>query len=226
MDEPKFLYDNILSAYSNELTASKISATQIDQDAGVSVAADSFGICFPDRSGSLEIQTSVDGMSYVTVAGFSFQQKKTLYSFFDSTSSQYWRIVFDAATTFSVIKLGESFELSERNYGSVGPPALNQKSYLMDDELFSGQWIGRRSFFRRTSVNYNARHTLLSEVRTNIFELIEHLRFGGGTFYAWRPDTFPQDVIYGYSLSEIGISTGSINYGDFKITIDGIGERA
>jgi hypothetical protein len=60
-------------------------------------------------------------------------------------------------------------------------------------------------------------------VKENAMDLFEALRDGEGVFYAWRPETYPGDVIYGFLASEIKpTNAGTLDFLDFDIQLTGI----
>jgi len=229
LNNPRFLFKDILNL--NELSADFSTETQIDHDNTSNIVANSIGLSHPKRAGSLQVFYSTNGADYTLIDTFNFSEGKTLFAFFNSENRRWWRITFDAETEFSVIKLGEYLELDNRNWSGVSPPPLSQKTTYLNEGGMKGQWLGKRKLSRRASANYNSNHLFLSDSRKifgeddNLFDLIEHLRKGGGVFFSWRPDSYINDAIYGYSSSAVTLSTGRIDFVNFSIVIDGIVNR-
>jgi hypothetical protein len=220
---PAFLYSSVLTGWPNELSAKRRAFTSIDGDAGAPVPVDSVGICMPDASGTLQVYSSTDNASWTLRASAPAYSMRNSLTFFESVTAQYWRVTAVGFASAAVIKLGRAVRMAQDNYGNVQPPAFNQSVNMTPQEMVMGQWLGRQSYGRTARASYQFDHITASWVRANAMDLIAALRTGAGAFFAWRPDKYPQDVIYGHLSGAIELSNSGVR--DFMtgtIAIDGV----
>jgi hypothetical protein len=220
-NQPAFLYTNALGT--NQYPATRESITTLSYDNEVDVSCSGIGIARADRNGTVTAYYSADGTSWTEFGAMNFAANKATMAQFDLVSAQHWRVVFDAATNVGVIKVGRVLQMDQRNYGGVDPAPFNQTDSSRPSTLERGQWLGRHAHGRRASATYTATHTSMQWVKENAMDLFEALRDGEGVFYAWRPETYPGDVIYGFLASEIKpTNAGTLDFLDFDIQLTGI----
>jgi hypothetical protein len=218
-NQPAFLYNSVIDD-GNDLSAKLSTHTVMTGSAG---ACSAIGIARPSRDGTATVQKSSNNSTWETVDYFEFAANRCMLGFFESSSSDYWRVVFDDETTLAVVKLGLALRMTQRNYQGVAPAIYNQQSSLSPREMNRGQYLGRQSYARVAKAEYQTDKTTMVFLRSDVMPMIEALREGAGVFYAWRPDKYPQDVIYGNLSGGISPETaGTLNFMQFSIAIDGI----
>lgn len=218
---PLFLYTNALGT--NEFPATRQTITTLSYDNTEAVTCSGIGVCRADRNGRVSAYYSSDGSAYTLAGQLNFAADKTAMTTFDEVSARYWRVVFDASTSVGVVKVGQVLAMQHNNYANVTPPQYAQTDSRRPGALNRGQWLGRQVHGRRTEAEYNATHVTRAWIDANALPLFRSLRDGAGVFYAWRPDTYPQDVIYGFLSSPINpTNQGTLTFVDFTIQLTGI----
>lgn len=224
-NQPVFLYTNALGT--NEFPASLSTITTVSKDNVSPFVCSGIGIARAKRNGSVQAQYSSNGSDWTTAATLFFSADKAAMTTFTAVSARYWRAVFDAETQVGVIKIGAALEMDQRNYIGVQPVPYAQEDSRRPNNLSMGQWLGRQAHARRASATYTCGHTTMAWIKQNAGTLIEALRDGTGVFYAWRPETYPQDVIYGFLSSPINPTlAGTLSHMDMTIELSGIYDTA
>lgn len=220
MNAPAFLVNDIFDG--NELTSKRQSVETIVSDLDGEIACSGVGIALPDRNGTVTVQSSSDGSSWITEAVVSFAAHRVILGLFEPAVYPHWRLVFDAPTELSVVKLGLVHRMPQDNYSGVNPPRLNQEDVQQPQSYVSGAFLGRQAFGRVGSATYTQEHAKMADTRLYM-DLVEQLREGRGAFYAWRPDKYPNDVIYGILSGEISPeNTGVRDYMGLSISLTGV----
>lgn len=226
-NQPAFLYTSVLSGLTNELNAQRYTFPPLNPlilgDAGVATECDCVGISMPNESGTLSVYSSPDGSTWTLRASAGAYKMRNSLTFFDSVTARYWYVQAIGFTSVAVIKLGKALRMDQRNYGGVAPTAFNQSVNMTPQSLTMGQWLHRQAYGRTGGMSYQFDHITTNWIRTNAMTMIEALREGAGVFYAWRPEKYPQDVIYGHLSGEIRpTNSGTLSYMSGTIAIDGV----
>ena len=224
---PAFLYNSVLSGLTNELNAKRYIVPPLNPlifgDAGEGTECDAIGISMPDNNGTVQVASSPDGVNWTVVATVPAYKMRNSLTFFDAVSARYWYVVLSGFTSVAVIKVGKALRMDQRNYIGVAPTAFNQNVNMTPQSQTMGQWMHRQAYGRTGGMSYQFDHTTTTWIRTNAMTMIEALREGAGVFYAWRPEKYPQDVIYGHLSNPINLTnTGTLNYLSGTIAIDGV----
>lgn len=220
---PAFLYTSILTGLTNELNAQRNAITTINADAGAATECDCVGVSMPNESGILKVYSSPDAYTWTLRADAGVYKNRNSMTFFDSATARYWYVQAIGFSSVAVIKLGKALRMNQNNYVGVAPTAYNQSVNMTPKSMTMGQWLGRQAYGRTGGMSYQFDHITTTWIRTNAMTMIESLREGAGVFYGWRPEKYPQDVIYGHLSSEIRLTnSGTLNYISGTIAIDGV----
>lgn len=220
---PAFLYSSVLSGLTNELNAKRNAIGTINGDAGAATECDCVGVSMPNENGTLQVYSSPDNATFTLRATVSVYKMRNSMAFFDAVTARYWRVVASGFSTVAVIKLGKALRMNQNNYGGVAPTAFNQSVNMTPKSMTMGQWLGRQAYGRTGGMSYKFDHITNAWIRANAMTMIEALREGAGVFYGWRPEKYPQDVIYGHLSSAIQLSnSGTLSYLTGTIAIDGV----
>jgi hypothetical protein len=226
-NQPAFLYSSVLTGWPNELNAKRYIFTPLNPiitgAPDESTECDCVGISMPNESGTLQVYSSDDGSAWtlrVTAPAYKMRNSMT---FFDAVDAPFWYVQAVGFSSVAVIKLGRAVRMDQRNYQGVAPTAFNQSVNMTPQSMSMGQWLGRQAYGRTGGMSYQFDHTTATWIRTNAMTMIEALREGAGVFYAWRPDKYPQDVIYGHLSNPVNLTnTGTLSYMSGTIAIDGV----
>lgn len=224
---PAFLYTSVLSGLTNELNARRYTFSALNPiivgSAATATECDCVGICMPDADGSLVVYSSTNGYTWVLRETVPVYKMRNSLTFFDAVTARYWYVQAVGFSSVAVIKLGKALRMDQSNYVGVAPTAFNQSVNMTPQSQTMGQWLGRQAYGRTGGMSYKFDHITNAWIRANAMAMIEALREGAGVFYGWRPDKYPQDVIYGHLSSAIQLSnSGTLSYMTGTIAIDGV----
>lgn len=225
---PAFLYSNVMDSLSNELNGVRYTfpaSLIVAGDAGVATEVDAIGVSMPDSDGIIFLYsgTSSSGPWTLVGAGGAYKMRNALRLFDAPVTSRHWLVQASGFTSAAVIKVGKAVRIDQNNYQGTSPPVYNQSVSLKPSGLNKGQWLGRQSYGRTATASYSFDHITSAWWRANAIDLVEALRDGKGVFYAWRPDKYPQDVLYGHLSGPVRISnTGTKSFVGGEIQISGV----
>jgi hypothetical protein len=220
-NRPEFLFGNALNT--NQFPATQELFSVLSHENEGIFEAHGIGICRANRNGTVTAQYSADGSAWVTAGVLSFAANSSAMLEFGQYFGKFWRAVFDAPTLVGVIKIGKVLKMHQSNYADVTPAPYGQEDSRRPSTMSKGQWLGRHAHGRRASMTYTSTHTSLQWVKENGVELFEALRDGEGVFYRWRPEKYPQDVIYGFLASDIKpTNAGTRDHTEFSIELSGL----
>lgn len=225
---PAFLYSSVLTGLPNEFNGVRFTFPLVPivvGNPGTPTECDCVGVSMPNESGTLQVYSSPTGAdgSFTLRATVGVSKMRNTMEFFDAVTEQFWFVTAVGFTSVAVIKIGKAVRMDQLNYGGVAPTAFNQTVNMTPQSMSMGQWLGRQAYGRVGGMSYKFDHTTSAWIRENAMGLVAALREGAGVFYAWRPEKYPQDVIYGHLSSPINISnSGTLSYMTGEIAIDGV----
>ncbi|RMG72053.1 MAG: hypothetical protein D6711_13775 [Chloroflexi bacterium] len=228
---PAILYDSILTDYPNEYTGQVtewMGMLTINHDAGTDVTCSAIGLARHSLTGQgVTVWYSTNGSTYNTAGVFYPTPGKTFFGLFEQQTARYWRVTIPGLTgftnSFAVIKLGQALRLQRTIYGGVTPPRFNQTGLKVPQVLQRGQFLNRHTYAKRVRTTYRSDTITGSWARTNLVPLQDHVLTGGGVFYLWRPDDYPDSAVYGFIPSGIQFSNaGPRDFMSVEFEVSGI----
>lgn len=138
---------------------------------------------------------------------------------FNKTTKRFWVIYISASgnepgihqLTLGHIKLGNVLRLERPMYVGLKPWGMGMKQEGISMEGDTGQYLGQQIHKRWRTWQIIQPNNNPKFVRENVVPFLDHLNGTGngsgngpkGTFFgAWRPDTYPDEVIYGWKDPE------------------------
>lgn len=137
------------------------------------------------------------------------------------------RISVDSACEIGVVFAGIVLEMQRPcSYGGHSPIVLSSRTEYNNSVSDSGQWLGRTITRRGVESSYDWQLLTASFVRDNFMPFVEHAKTKP-FFMAWRPDYYPDDVVYGWTSDDITPSNrgGATSFMSVSMNVTGHDDR-
>ena len=175
------------------------------------------------QSGSplfLYAESSTDGVSYTTIDPTSFSipsDNSPIVFYFNENSDEYFRLRMQTTTTSSDtpyiahFKAGNVTVLQRRDFAGVESGSISKDLRRTQNISDNGQYLGEVILSSKRMGQINQTNNTPVFVRDEIVDFISHTQGDtvspGGSpstfFYAWRPNKYPEDVLYGWTRDTI-----------------------
>ena len=200
-------------------------AGNIVLDAGEIVDVDYVSIGAHTLSGvSTVVSVSVDGVSYDDVGEFVAGTNNAIMILFDNKEIRYVKIAVGAEAEIGVVYFGKVLVMQRAIYGGHTPITLSrttEKNIYMSEE---GEYLGTRIIRKGFSTDYSFEHLTASWVRNTFDPFVKHA-ITEPFFIAWRPSSFPKEVVFGWCDADIVPSNMGIrDYMSVSFTVRGYDE--
>ena len=197
--------ENIKTGQTFEVFKSTVSAEIISIDLGVAQDIDYIGMVGKNIQ-TYGLEYSLDGINYTQISLGSLTDNIAIMGLFESTTARYWRILVGTGTTDTInianVKLGQVLAMYRPIYGGHSPITLSRKTTYKPNMSEGGEFLGRTITRYGYTGSYNWQHLPATWYREAFDPFVKHARTG--TYYiAWRPETFPQEVAYGWTNEDI-----------------------
>lgn len=149
-----------------------------------------------------EISISDDGVDYELINDFVASTNNAVMVLFEEKETRYIKIEVNNIAEIGVVYFGKVLVMQRSIYGGHTPITLSRTTekniYLSEEGEFLGKRIVRKGF----ETSYSFENLEASWVR-NIFKpFIDH-SITSPFFIAWRPSSFPLEVVYGWTDDDI-----------------------
>ncbi len=171
---------------------------------------------------TLTLQGSANGISWTTVAGpFSPASDKPALWRFPSATWQYWRVlVMGGPVRIGVVNVGALLVLPEGVFVGHKPESLNRRPKLSNNESEDGQFLGR-SVIRRGAEGIIKQDRVTQAWVRSVWDPFARHAETKPFFWAWRYDTFPDEVMYGWTDEGAEVEQGSNGYMAVSLNVRG-----
>lgn len=173
------------------------------------------------------LQYSADESLWLdATAGSIPANDRPIMELFSPTEARYWRLYIEGEGTMpiiGVIYIGKVLEMLRPIYAGHTPITLARQTTISTNASEAGQWLGRS--IRRDGVATSAsfRHLTAAWVRTELDPFIKSARLYP-FFWAWRPQTYPNEIGYVWVNSDIQPSNMGIrDLMQVSFSMEGIG---
>lgn len=120
---------------------------------------------------------------------------------------------------------GEVLAMPRPIYGGHRPGTLNRITDLHGSMSEGGQFLGQGFKRHGISSGFSFRNLPAAFMRDEFDAFVEHAR-SRPYFAAWRPETFPNECVYGWTLTDIApVNQGKRDFMTVDFPIVGIGHR-
>ena len=202
----------------------------------IAIAGHNFG-----TSGvTYSIESASDGINFdtVVVAPKIVGSDASIIEYFDESQHAKFRIVFliPAAkfVKISHIKMGKILQLERPRYVNETPAGMDVQTEMIRSKSDSGQIVSSVLTSSHLRYNISQNHNLPAKIRAEIIDLLRHCQLleptaGNGPrgtfFYAWRPDTYPAEVMYCDTPSSVTNPSNQLSNGMMEFSLSGTGVK-
>jgi len=156
-----------------------------------------------NNMGTVKLEYSFDDISYTSVFEKDDGSSVISMGLFEKTTARYWRFTFTGSgQEIITVYLGVTLDMMRPIYGGHSPLSLSRKTAmqprLSETAQFMGITIQRQGF--GTSYNWNNLEAVWLRDEFKPFMLAARKQ---PYFIAWRPETFPTEVGYGWTMTDI-----------------------
>jgi hypothetical protein len=178
-------------------------------DFGSAISINAFGMAAHSlglNNCTLQIQYSANDADWSNASdAHSIEHDEAALLLFPAQSARYWRAYITGAGDepyIAVAYIGNPLVMPRPIYGGISPPNLSRVTEYTADESEGGQFVSqaikRKGFIGRVSY----KHLSASWYRDSFDPFVRHARLYP-YFYAWRPGSFPDEVIYARTIEDI-----------------------
>lgn len=220
---PRICYQSYLDAgtvtvSSGDITAAKSKLTYdkwqpsgstewVQVDAGSSVDVDYLAIAAHNLTGrTISLQWSDSGSTgWTTAATTSIDSTDSVVLLLTSPiNKRYWRLLVSGASGMSVgvIMIGKALAVQRSINAGHSPITLSRTTVVRPAVSERGQWLGRNVIRSGLSTNIALNNLYADWYRANFDDFVESARTDP-FFFAWRPETYPDEVAYCWTTDDI-----------------------
>jgi len=183
----------------------------------VAIAAHTIG----SEGGAIEIYDSVEGL----LATVTPSDNSPIILHFDQIQSTNITLrLTTAAAAIGVVYAGRLLAMMRPIYGGHTPGVLNRQTTFQNNKSEGGQFLGRSIVRRGYAESFSWRNLAPDWYRTNFDPFVEAAR-EYPFFIAWRPGDYPDEVLYGWTSSDIEpINNGRRGLMDVSFDVEGLGD--
>lgn len=178
-------------------------------DAGTGVSCDFCGIAAHSMgtNGNTVTVQYHDGSTWQDIDDAMPGDDNPMMFLFEAVTAQRWRISITggSAPYVGVVYFGAALAMQRAIYGGHSPGALSRKTALLPNRSEGGEWVGRSVIRRGVSATFDWKNLTASWYREN-FDPFVAAAIERPFFIAWRPETFPAEVMYASADSDISPS--------------------
>jgi len=168
---------------------------------------------------------SLDGETWDEFSAERIPSNDSALAFLNSeVTGRYMRLTITSATTIPVIGVvmcGVALAMERAIYGGHTPVTLSRQTEMRPSQSEGGQWLGRSVVRKGYSTSYSWSNLTAAWYRANFDPFVKQARFQPFGI-AWRPETFPDEVVYAWTNGDIAPSnTGTRNLMSVGMSIIG-----
>jgi hypothetical protein len=182
------------------------------------------------QGASIKAETSPDGSAWEDLAVEHLPANNAPIMFLDDErSAKHLRLTVQGlgnAPRIASIYFGLTLDLPRPIYGGVSPLNLSRVTELRTAVSRGGQFLGRSIQSMGVAGSVALRHLLAGWYRSDFDPFVESIRLHP-FFYAWRPASFPNEVVYIWTTEDVAPSNMGIrDFMQVNLAVQGIGYAA
>lgn len=181
------------------------------------IACNAIGIARANWQGQVISVFYDDGFGWIEAGTWQPVPGQPFLGLFDFQTAALWRItVSGSALIASVIRLGMALSMQRNTYGGVEP--ITKRVNTTPKNQLGAHFVGRQVEQTRREQAFNFSKLSPEWVRA-YFKPFTRDAKSESAFVAWRPSTYPQDVIYGFCDDDVKPSNEMAN-GMMKVSFN------
>lgn len=222
--------EDAVNVFTNEYWKPDVMPATWTVDAGTAVDADYIGIAAHTLGSSgttVTIESSTDGEAWIERFNFQPADNTPIMLVFDKAAVRYWRLSVAGATAprIGVIYIGEMLQMQRPIYGGHTPLTLSRNTTIYNQFTEAGQFTARSITRQGVSTSYAWKNLEAAWVRQYLDPFIKAARTTP-FFIAWRPQDFPDEVGYVWTVSDVKPSnSGTRDLMDVSMDVAGASDE-
>lgn len=172
---------------------------------------------------TINVQYSDNGSTYISVLNETVDDNTNMF-LFETQAHRYWRVTMYGAADPQVValKLGLVLEMPRPIYSGHAPMQLNRSRAIRPNLSETGQFLGASQKRAGLRGNFEFKHLTADWYRSNFDPFAATNPRIAPFFIAWRPETFSEDVHYGWGSNELNPSNmGVKDYMSVSLSMEG-----
>lgn len=174
-------------------------------DAGAMVIADYVGIgahTLGSTGATVTISYSENGIDWTDVLHAAPANDNAIMALFEPVLARYWRIHINRVAEIGVVYIERALVMQRSIYGGHSPGTLSRQTEIEPSRSVTGQFLGRSIVRQGFATSYQWSNLSAAWYRANFDPFVESA-LRNPFFIAWRPDRFPDEVLYAWCNDDI-----------------------
>lgn len=204
-EAPGFPASAIRHPLTYERWAPAVAPATLTIDAGALVTADYVGIAahtIGSTGATVAISHSEDGTTWTDVLQTAPTDDKAIMALFEPVMARYWRIRIDRVAEIGVVYIERALAMQKGVSGGHSPGTLSRQTVIEPSRSVTGQFLGRSIVRRGFQTEYEWEYLDPLWYRAN-FDPFVAAAIRDPFFIAWRPDKYPEEVLYAWTDRDI-----------------------
>lgn len=175
----------------------------------------------------LTIQVRAGGLDWSTVYTGTPENNRAIMIVIDGgVIVDSIRILHSESCELGVLFAGQYLQMQRPLFGGHSPIVLSARTEYNNSVSDSGQWLGRSITRRGVESDYSWQLLTDTWVREKFMPFVEHAKTKP-FFMAWRPDLYPDEVVYGWCNEDITPSNrgGGTRFMNVSMSVIGHDDR-
>lgn len=170
-----------------------------------------------------------DGADWVDILEVTPADNRTWGAVFDEVTATRFRLYFEEAVgetaeipVLGVAHIGNGLVFERHIYQGHTPITLAPQTEIRPNTSEGGQFLGRSIIRRGSATSVKVTNLLPAFVRSDDTEAFIRYAVRGAWFWFWRPEDYPGDVAYVWTVSEISrTNSGPADYMSMSFNLMG-----
>lgn len=164
----------------------------------VAIAAHTIG----SADATVVIAHSQDGEDWTDAMVIDPDSDNAIMALFEQVTARYWRIQISEVAEIGVVYIGRALVMQRGIYGGHSPGTLSRQTEISPTRSVTGQFLGRSIVRQGFNTSYEWSNLTAGWYRQEFDPFVE-AALRRPFFIAWKPDRFPDEVLYAWCNDDI-----------------------
>lgn len=179
------------------------STSWVKLDIGSAETVDYVGLVGMYAGIQIDLEYSFDDVSWTTVDSRIPANNDAIMYLFSEVTARYWRLSFSGGIpSLAVAYVGQALVMQRGVYGGHSPAKLSRSTGYTTNITETGQFAGRSIVKKGYNTSISWDNLTANWYRANFDPFVKSAR-SYPFFIAWRPSTFPDEIVYAWTNSDI-----------------------
>lgn len=171
----------------------------------------------------VQIYYSHDEIDYTLHYEYSSNGKNADMALFEPISARYWRVVINGNNmVVSAFKMGKALAMQRAIYSGHSPISLSLVTVNRPNLSQTGQLLGSSMIRKGYQTSFDWSNLKSAWYRGNFDLFVQSNPSSNPFFIAWRPETFPDEVMYCIAKGNVQPSnTGTKDFMSVSLQVEG-----